>query len=306
MVSFLMKNVTLRAYLYLCITAFCWGCNSVFARLAVGEVSPMLIVSLRWFGVVILMSVVARNTIRRDWPILKAHLWILFLLGMLGLTVFNALFYVAAYTTTALNIGIIQGSIPVFVLIGTYFIFKTPISNLQIIGVFVTILGVCVVASAGDLKRLALLSINQGDYLMVIACFLYAAYALTLRRFKGVSPLSLFAVIAVAAFISSLPLSYFEFSFDNLQWPTEKGWIILALITLLPSFLAQICFIQGVSDLGADRAGVFVNLVPVFAAILAVSILQEPFRLYHGMALLLVISGIWLSEKNRASDSVSD
>jgi drug/metabolite transporter (DMT)-like permease len=293
----------LQAYICLTITAFCWGCNAVFARLVVGEVSPMLVVSLRWFGAVSLLLIFARNAIRKDWPMLKNHLPVLFLLGALGFTAFNALFYVSAYTTTALNIGIIQGSIPIFVLLGAYLIYKNPVTKLQIVGVLVTVLGVCIVASSGDLKRLASLSIKQGDYLMIIACLLYSGYALNLRRFTGTSPLSLFAVIAAAAFISSLPLSLIEYFFGNFQAPTPKGWLIVALITLLPSFIAQICFIQGVSILGAGRAGIFVNLVPVFAAILAVLILREPFELYHGIALLLVVGGILLSERNRSKNS---
>jgi drug/metabolite transporter (DMT)-like permease len=290
----------LQAYLCLSITAFCWGCNAVFARLAVGEVSPMLVVSLRWFGVVLLLVMFARNRIRKDWSQLKNHLPVLFLLGALGFTGFNSLFYVAAYTTSALNIGIIQGAIPVFVLLGAYLIYKNPVTKLQILGVSVTVLGVCIVASSGDLQRLTSLSINKGDYLMIIACLLYSGYVLNLRKFTGISPLSLFAVLAVAAFITSLPLSFAEYALGNFQYPTPKGWLIVALITFLPSFLAQICFIQGVSILGAGRAGIFVNLVPVFAAILAVLILREPFQPYHGVALLLVVGGILLSERSRS------
>ena len=158
------------------------------------------------------------------------------------------------------------------------------------------VLGVCVVASAGNLDKLASLSINQGDYFMIIACLLYSGYALILRRFSGVSALSLFAVIAIAAFIASVPLSLVEVYLGSSQWPTRKGWIVIILITALPSFLAQICFIKGVTELGAGRAGIFVNLVPVFASILAVSILGEPFRGYHAVALILVIGGIGLAE----------
>ena len=135
-------------YLRLFGASFCWACNSVLARLAVGEVSPLLIVSLRWFGAVVLILTFAGNAISRDWP-------------------------------------------------------------------------------------------------------------------------------------------------------TPKGWGIVVFITVLPSFFAQIWFIRGVSDIGAGRAGIFVNLVPVFAAILAVSILHEPFQWYHGAALTLVLVGIGLSERHR-------
>ncbi len=290
-----MLNPTARAYVLLTMTAFCWGGNSVLARVAVGEVSPMLIVSLRWLGVVMLFFFV-RQAIYRDWDKLKSHLPLLFMMGALGFTAFNALFYLAAHTTTALNIGIIQGIVPVFLLIGMYFMYRSPVSLLQGLGVIVTILGVCVVASAGNLDKLASLSINQGDYFMIIACLLYSGYALILRRFAGVSALSLFAVIAIAAFIASVPLSLVEVYLGSSQWPTRKGWIVIILITALPSFLAQICFIKGVTELGAGRAGIFVNLVPVFASILAVSILGEPFRGYHAVALILVIGGIGLAE----------
>ena len=85
------------------------------------------------------------------------------------------------------------------------------------------------------------------------------------------------------------------------MWPTPKGWVIVVLVTLLPSFIAQICFIQGVTDIGPGRAGIFVNLVPVFASLLAILVLGESFRFYHGLALALVIGGIWLAERRAAA-----
>ncbi len=299
MKNFFANDSAPKAILLLSVTSLCWGANSIFGKLAVDNVSPMLLVSLRWFGAVMLLVVFARKVLIRDWPYLRMHLVPLFLMGALGFATFNALFYVAAYTTTALNIGIIQGSIPVFVLIGMFSIYRTPVSKLQIIGVAVTIVGVCIVASGGSLEKLAALNIQQGDYFMIIACLLYAGYAIGLKRYSGVSSLSLFTIIAFAAFVTSLPMSLTEYALDSLQWPTTEGWIIVVLVTLLPSFIAQIAFIQGVAIIGPGRAGIFVNLVPIFAAILAVSILSEPFRVYHGVALFLVISGIWLSERGK-------
>ena len=89
-----------RAYLMLTITALCWGGNAVFGRMAVSEASPMALVSLRWLGVLVLMSLFARRWIRRDWRILKNHLTYVISMGVLGFTAFNALFYVAAHSTT--------------------------------------------------------------------------------------------------------------------------------------------------------------------------------------------------------------
>ena len=290
-----------RAYVLLTLTALCWGANAVFGRLAVGEISPMALVSLRWLGALGLLVAFAHAQVRRDWPAIRARLPFVAAMGAIGFTVFNALFYLAAHWTTAVNIGIIQGSIPVFVLIGAFAAYRTRVAGLQVAGVLVAMLGVALVAAGGDLARLASLALNFGDLLMIAACVLYAGYTLGLSRRPPVSPLSLFTGMAGAAFVTSLPLALAEAALGRFQWPTPAGWLILGLVTLFPSFLAQISFIQGVALIGPSRAGVFVNLVPVFASILALLILQEPFRLFHAVALALVLGGIWLSEHGKAS-----
>lgn len=288
------------AYLLLIITALCWGGNAVFGRMAVGEVSPMALVALRWLGVVLLVGTFARRYLKRDWNILRRHLPFVCAMGALGFTVFNALFYVAAHSTTAVNIGIIQGSIPVFVLLGVFVVYRIRVTKLQMAGVLVTMIGVILVGSGGDLGRLASLSINHGDLLMIIACVLYAGYAVGLLRRPEVSSLGLFSAIATAAFVASVPLVIAESALGQFQWPTPTGWVIVVMVTLFPSFLAQICFIRGVELIGPGRAGAFVNLVPVFASLLAVTFLQEPFELFHAVALSLVLGGIWLSERGKA------
>jgi drug/metabolite transporter (DMT)-like permease len=286
----------LRAYLLLTITTWCWGLNAIISRLAVGEISPMQLVTFRWLGVVLILAIIARDNIVRDWPILRRHLLFLCLMGTCGFTAFNALFYVAGHHTSAINIGILQGSIPIFVLLGSLLVLRHPISILQGTGVAVTLLGVAIVASAGDLDHLLATSVNRGDLLMLSACFFYAAYSVGLSRRPNVSALGFFAIIASVAWLASLPLVAIETYQQGWSAPTTTGWILALLVTLLPSLIAQIFFIQGVTLIGPGRAGVFVNLVPVFASIMAVIFLQEVFQLYHALALTLVLSGIWLSE----------
>jgi drug/metabolite transporter (DMT)-like permease len=290
-----------RAYLLLAFTALCWGANAVFGRLAVDEVSPMALVTLRWLGALGLLAAFAHAQVRRDWPAIRTRLPFVAAMGAVGFTVFNALFYIAAHWTTAVNIGIIQGSIPVFVLIGAFAAYRTRVAGLQVAGVLVTLLGVAIVASGGQLARLATFALDFGDVLMIAACVLYAGYTLGLSRRPPVSPLSLFTGIAGAACLTSLPLALAEAALGRFQWPTPAGWIIVGLVTLFPSFLAQISFIQGVSLIGPSRAGVFVNLVPVFASILALLVLKEPFEPFHAIALCLVLGGIWLSERGKAA-----
>lgn len=290
-----------NAYLLLVLTTLSWGGNAVAGRLAVGEVSPMALTMLRWIGVVTLIALFARHRLVAEWPVLRRHLPYLFALGALGFTAFNALFYVSAHFTAAINIGIIQGAIPVFVLLGAYAAYRTPVTGLQFAGVVLTMLGVAVIAAQGDIARLAELAFNNGDLLMVLACLLYAGYTVALRKRPAVSGLAMFSVMAVAALLTSLPLVAAEAALGHFQWPTPTGWAVLAFVAIFPSFLAQIFFLRSVELVGPGRAGVFVNLVPIFSALLAVLILGEHFQLYHALALAFVLGGIALAERLRRS-----
>ena len=288
-----------NAYLLLTLTMLQWAGNAVAGRLAVGEISPMVLTTLRWTGAVLLMSLMARKQLRADWPVLRSRLGYLILLGSMGFTVFNALFYVSAYSTTAVNIGILQGSIPVFVLLGAYLCYRTRVSLLQAVGVATTIVGVMLVAVNGELDRLLGLRFNPGDLLMVVACMFYAGYTVALRRRPQVAGLAMFAVMAAAALVAALPLLAIEIGLGHAVWPTPAGWAVLAYVTLFPSFLAQLCFLRSVQLIGPGRAGIFVNLVPIFAAGFGVLLLGEPFRWFHGLALALVLGGLWLAERRR-------
>lgn len=285
-----------RAYLYLTVTMLCFGLNANISRLAVGEVSPMLLVALRWTATVVLLLALVRHRLPDAWPALRAQWRYLLLMGTLGFTAFNALFYQAGHSTTALNIGILQGSIPIFVLVGAVFLHRTPVRLLQAVGIAATLAGVVIVTAQGSWENLASMEFRRGDLFMLVACAFYAGYSLALRRAPAVDHLVLLAGFAVGALLASLPLAAAEAALGKALWPTPAGWLIVAAVTLFPSFIAQILYIKGIAIIGPGRAGAFLNLVPVFAAAMAVVFLDEVFALHHALALVLVLGGIGLSE----------
>lgn len=293
------NKASMLAYVFLTTTALCWAGNTIFGRSAVGEISPMLLVSLRWAVTVTLLAVFAQRAIRRDFALLRLRWRFIALMGAVGFTSFNAVYYVAAHSTTAENMGIIQGAMPMFVFFGAFVVYRTPVGALQILGAIATMSGVAIVASGGSFARLAAFAFAWGDILIILACVLYSGYTVALRKRPPVSALAMFSALAGAAFLASLPLVAAEAVIYGLAWPTPKGWLIVLLVAIFPSVIAQTCFIKGVELIGPGRAGVFVNLVPVFASILAVVILGEAFREYHMTALLLVLGGIWLSERGK-------
>ena len=290
-------NESIQAYCLLILTTLCWGLNAVFARMTAGEISPMLLVSIRWLGTLVLLVLFARRTILEGLPTIRLHIGYTFLMGLVGLGGFGTLIYYSAYYTTAVNIGIIQGAMPAIVLVGSCWFFKTSVNIVQISGIVVTMLGVVFVSINGELENLMSLRFNIGDLMMLIAVVFYGAYTVGLRRKHNLSSMVLFASVVGWAFISTLPLTIYEFASGRTVWPDENVWIIVGLIVLLPSFLSQICFIASVKLIGPARSGVFVNLVPVFASVLAVQLLGEAFELYHGISLLLVLSGIYIFER---------
>jgi drug/metabolite transporter (DMT)-like permease len=245
--------------------------------------------------------IAARPSLRQDWPALRARWVYLAIMGAAGYTVFVALFYVAAHHTSALNLSIIQGAIPALVLIGARVFLGVRFSALQALGALITMLGVVVIAAQGDPAKLRALAFNSGDLLMVLASVLYAGYTVGLRQRPNVSGVSMLAAMAVAAFVTSVPLMIWEIMSGGFLWPTGSGLLVLAFVALGPAFVAQLTFMRGVELIGPGRAGVFVNLVPVFGAIMAVVILSEPFDVYQVLALLLVVGGIAIAQRGSSS-----
>jgi drug/metabolite transporter (DMT)-like permease len=296
-----LQSVWASPILLLVITTLVWAAHSIVGLLAVGQIGPMTLVTLRWAAALIPIFITARPSLRQDWPALRARWVYLAIMGASGYTAFNALFYVAAHHTSALNLSIIQGAIPALVLLGARLFLGVRFTALQALGAFTTMIGVIVIASQGDPARLVALAFNSGDVMMVVGAVLYAGYTIGLRQRPNVSQVSMLAAMALAAFVTSLPLMIWEIISGGFVWPTARGLLVLAFAALGPAFIAQLTFMRGVELIGPGRAGVFVNLVPVFGAIMAVVILSEPFRTYHVLALLLVVGGIAIAQRSASS-----
>jgi len=285
--------------LLLALAALIWGGHAIVGRLAVGEIGPMMLVFLRWAVACGPIAYAARKTLRADFRALAPRWPLWATMGALGFTAFNALFYGAAHYTSALNLSLVQACVPALVLAGAGLAFRQRASAAQALGAALTILGVAVIAAQGDWRRLADLQVNFGDALMLLASVIYAFYTLALRLRPNVSAFGFLAAMAIAAFLTSIPLFAVEAVTRGVTLPTWKGWLVLVYAALGPAFLAQVFYMRGVQLIGPSRAGVFVNLVPVFGALLAVALLGEPLQAYHLAALALVALGIVIAQKKR-------
>ncbi len=282
----------------LVLTALFWAGNAIAGQLAVGHVHPFQLVLLRWIMVAGVLWMIYGREVRSYWPVIRPRLGALVLLSFIGFTAFNTLFYIASESTTAVNIGILQGAMPGLVLIGTVLAYRTRVTGVQVAGVVLTMIGVVLIAARGNPASLLHEAVNPGDALMLIACLFYAGYTVALRNRPAMPGAPFFTLLAVFAALTSLPFAIGEaVLMEGYALPTLQGWLVTLYIAIFPSCLSQLFFLRGVDAIGPGRAGVYINLVPVFAAFLAIVLLGQDFAWYHGAALALVLAGVWLAQR---------
>lgn len=292
------KPPALPVAVLLILTAIFWAGNTIAGQLAVGHVRPFQLVLLRWIMVAGALWLLYGREVRAHWPVIRPRFWSLVLLSFVGFTAFNILFYIASISTTAVNIGILQGAMPGLVLLGTVIAYRTPISVTQGAGVALTMAGVVLIATRGNPASLLNEAINPGDALMLFACVLYAAYTVALRNRPAMPGAPFFTLLAVFAAITALPPALAEaLLIEDYAAPTMQGWLVTLYVAIFPSCLAQLFFLRGVDAIGPGRAGVYINLVPLFAALLAILLLGQEFAWYHGVALVIVLGGVWLAQR---------
>lgn len=297
LINRLFLSVTDNAYFLLILAPLLWGGNAVAARMAAVDWQPFTLTGIRWFCTVLILTPFAMSTLRRDWPLIRKHALVLFCLGAFGMAAFNLLMYLALNYTTAINASIEQAAMPAMIMLANFILLSQRVQWLQIVGLILTLLGVLVTTTTGDPTRFFSEGLNRGDAIMILACFFYAAYTFGLRWRPNIQWMSFMWVIAVSAFIMTIPFASWELSKGQFSPPSSTGLLVLVYVVVFPTIISQLAWARGVELVGSNRASLFVNLVPIFGSILAVLMLGEMFRWYHLLGLLMVLLGIGLAER---------
>jgi len=290
-----------RPYVLLVLTTMFWGGNSVAGKAAVGNIDPYALILFRWTGAFLVLLPFALAPIRRDWATIQARWWLYLFYGAVGYALFNVLIYVAAYFTSGVNNAIDQTAINVFVMLLSFLLFRTAVKPLQLVGVAVTIVGVMLTATHGDLRRILSLDINFGDLLVLIASLAYALYSISLRWRPKTNWMSFLAASFFGAVLASI---VFQLTLGGgvphlvkvVPEVTPLGWLIVVYTVLLPSLVSQMLYVRGVELIGANRASLFINLIPLFGAIGSVVLLGERLEPFHFVAGGLIVIGILVAE----------
>jgi drug/metabolite transporter (DMT)-like permease len=290
-----------RPILILTLTSAFWGGNVVAGKLAVGHIDPYTLTVLRWVGALLLVLPFALPSLRRDRALLGKHLPLLLFYGAIGYCTFNMLMYIAAHFTSGVNASIEQVAINIFVMLGNFVLFRVSVRALQLLGVGLTIIGVALTATHGDLAQIMQLNINFGDALVVLASLAYAVYSLTLRYRPAIGWLSFLVATCAGALLAAIVyqltlgggVAPLVAGIADITWP---GWLIVLYVLTFPSILSQMLYVRGVGLIGANRASLFINLIPVFGTLGSVLIVGERLEGFHLVAGALIVLGICLAE----------
>ena len=284
-------------HILLIMATFMWAGHANVLKVSINEISPMLLMAFRWVGCLIILTFFLWSDAIKYIPSIKRRLPWVGMMGGIGMAGFTICLIVAAHSTSAINLGIAQSFIPALVMILGLIILGTAISKLQAAGLILSMFGALILVSKGSLESIVGLTFNSGDLIMLIGCFCYAGYTLGLSKRIEMPPTVMFLFFSFFASLSLVFCVIVEFLTGNLIWPGVRGITIIIYCIVFPSILAQTFFMRGVELIGPNRAGLYVNLVPVFTALIAIMVFSEKLFIFHIISLLLVLSGIFIAEK---------
>ena len=302
-----------QPYILLSLTALFWAGNAIVGRAIAGEFPPMALSQLRWLIAFVIVLPFAWRHVRRDWPVIRRSMGTLMVLGLTGLAAFNGLQYAALNYTTALNSVLLQPVMPLLIAACAFALYRDRLSVAQIAGIAVSLVGVVIIVSGGDLSTLTGLSLNIGDVMLLVAFVVYALYSALLKKRPAIHWLSLLAVTFAWGAVLLLPAFAIEWASGARPALTLPSVLALAYVSLFPSLFAFICFNRGVELIGPNRTGPFFHLVPLFGTIMAIVFLGETLTVFHLAGAALIFGGIVLASrkskergKNRVAPPAAD
>ncbi len=281
-------------YVFLIIAPLCWAGNVVLARGVANIIEPASLAFWRWLIAFLILLPFTWSTARNDWAIVVSNWKIMVILSGLGITFFNTLLYSAAHSTTAINVSLIQTGMPAIIILITMITFHEKVRKIQIAGVALCISGTCLVVLRGDIFTITNLTFAKGDILMVLAVILYALYSVLLRKRPRIHMLSFLVYTFGIGVLGLFPLYLWDIAVKDAFSFTGEVVLSILYVALFPSILAFFCWNRGVEIIGANKAGLFINLVPVFTSIMAIVWLNESLQAFHVAGIILVFSGMIL------------
>lgn len=289
-------RINTHPFLLLTLTTLFWAGNFVLGRAVKSNIPPISLAFWRWMLALVILVPFSLPHVRVQWPMLLKNWRLLTVYGILGVTCFNTFVYIGLHKTTATNALLINSIIPVLIVLLSHLLAATPVSIRQALGITISLTGVLTIICRANFDVVLTMQFNRGDFWILLAVFSWAFYTFLLRhRPADLHPLSFLTAIVA---IGLIPLSAL-YSWELIQGarfaPNPVNIASIMYVALFPSVLAFVFWNQAVKEVGPNKAGLFLYLMPVFGAILSTVFLNESFRVFHLIGSTLIFSGIYLT-----------
>ncbi|AWY42531.1 EamA family transporter [Pseudomonas putida] len=281
-------------YAYPLLAILIWAGNTVVTKMSAGSIFPAEIGFYRWLLAGLLFTPFMLKPVIAHWAVIRPNLGKVFVLGVLGMAVYQSLAYFAAALTSATNMGIILSLMPLMSLAMAIISLGQRLTAGALAGAVLSFAGVLVVVSNGSLDVLLEHGVNLGDAMMLIATLAYAVYSTLLKKWQlKLPPLVLLYLQVLVAVVVLFPL----FLLSAKTGLTLQNIPLVLYACLLASMLAPLAWMQAVVRLGSSRTTLFFNLLPVMTALIAAVVLREQLAVYHLVGGVLTLGGVIVSER---------
>lgn len=283
-------------YILLILTTLFWSGNFVISRGMHAAIPPMSLSFWRWSVALLILCCFGLRHLIAERKLVVEHRKFIITQGVFGVAGFNSLIYCAIQTTTAINAVLVNSCIPVIIVVISWLMYNDKLSPRQFFGVCLSLSGVVLIISQGKLSTLLELHFNKGDILVFIAAIFWAFYSANLKRYpKGLHPFAYQTGIVIVGLTVISPFYILELYSGKTMVLSTNSFITIGYVALFASVLAFIFWNHAVTILGANIAGPFIHLMPVFSTILAVIFLGETLTANHIQAICLIFSGILMT-----------
>jgi drug/metabolite transporter (DMT)-like permease len=287
------------SYVLLILATLFWSGNFIVGKFAtLFEIPPLTLNVFRWISVWIILMPFTYKEIYNNLDNIKKNWLVISFMGMITISTFNSVVYFALNYTQVINAVLVLAAIPAATIIFSFLMKVEKTNTFQLLGLFFSIIGIGSIISNGDVQKIASLNFNKGDLWMLVCVITWALYSTLLKKNKfKFSQFTLIQLMVSAGLIFLIPQLFYEKSIGLEVNFNKAFFIILFYVVVFPAIAAYYFWQKGVEIIGPNRASMFIQLMPLFSAIMAIIIFKEKFELYHFAGAAFIVSGIYLSNK---------
>lgn len=287
------------AYGLLILATLFWSGNFIVGKFAyLFQVPPLTLNVLRWISVWLILMPFTYQDIKNNLPSIKKNWLVISFMGVITISTFNSVVYYALNYTKVINSVLVLAAIPAATIVFSLLMKIEKTNIFQLLGLFLSIMGIGSIISYGDIQNIISLNFNRGDLWMLVCVITWALYSTLLKKHKfKFSQFTLIQLMVSVGIIFLIPQFFYEKSI-GLELNFNKAFfVILIYVVLFPAIAAYYCWQKGVEIIGPNRASMFIQLMPLFSAIMAIIFLNEKFELYHFVGASFIVLGIYLSNR---------